>query len=102
LALGRNGGCQVNTRTGELTFGFGRLELDAQTGREIGLSEAERFLEEAACRLGELGTPLGSGDLLPCRFDAHTRHIHFGQQTLTFDLELGLSLDGLRTGACNA
>ena len=46
--------------------------------------------------------PLGSGDLLPCRFDAHTRHIHFGQQTLTFDLELGLSLDGLRTGACNA
>ena len=48
LALGRDGGCQINTRASELAFGFGRLEFDAQTGRQIGLTEAERRLEEAA------------------------------------------------------
>ena len=56
-------------RLGGLTFGLGGFCVDAQPGRQVGLAQPERLLEEAA-GLARQRPALGRGQLDPRRVDA--------------------------------
>ena len=60
LPPGGDCGGQFDVAAGGLAFGLGGFRLDAQPRRQVGLAEAERLLEEAACLSAQCGAALAT------------------------------------------
>ena len=69
LPPGGDCGGQFDVAAGGLAFGLGGFRLDAQPRRQVGLAEAERLLEEAACLSAQCGAALGRRPLQSRRID---------------------------------
>ena len=67
-----NGCCQIDARTRGLSFAFGSFQFDAQARGQIAFTQAEGFLEEPPGFARQLGTLVGSRELLLGGLDAPT------------------------------
>ena len=75
-----------------VSFGLGGFVLDAQARRQIGLAQAEGFVEEAAGLACQGGAAFGSSQLGARGIDAGDRSVSLRLKSGSIERELGLCL----------
>jgi GNAT superfamily N-acetyltransferase len=75
-----------------LAFGLGGLGFDAKACRQIGFTQTEGLVEEAARLARQLRTPLGGCQLRARGINTHARRFPFCCETFAFQGQLGLDL----------